>query len=51
MFTFRLGHCSACGRYQMLKGKKSQRCYDCTMSGFTRRTKNIPWRVQKKGEN
>lgn len=43
--SFNLTYCSACGRYQMLKGK---RCYDCYISGFTRRTKDIPWRVNTK---
>jgi len=37
----KIGKCSACGRTQMLKMK---RCYDCYISGYTKRSKNIPWK-------
>jgi hypothetical protein len=48
MFSFYLGECSACGRFTALKGRKRPRCYDCTMHRYTYKTKNIPWRVEKK---
>lgn len=41
-FSFKLGHCNACRRFKALRGK---RCYDCYVSGYTKRSKNIPWRV------
>lgn len=44
MLTFRLGKCCACGRTKPLKGTKNKRCYDCTLSGFTKKSKNIPWK-------
>jgi hypothetical protein len=49
---FRLDHCNACGRFQMLKSK-GKRCYDCTMMGYIKRSENIPHRVkplESKGE-